>query len=73
MQSVGVRALTGWEVAVAPAPGMSNAQQAKVASRFVDHIIREGLSDDETLVEIDGIGKFRVQPKRDYNIVYLLR
>ncbi|QQN74131.1 hypothetical protein [Croceicoccus sp. YJ47] len=73
MQSVGVRALTGWEVAVAPAPGMSHAQQAKVATRFIDHIIRDGLSEDESGVEIDGMGKFRVQPRRDYNIVYLLR
>lgn len=71
MVSRGLTAISGYEVVVAPSDQMVRADQAKLAIRFIDHIVREGpLQSGETIDLVD-FGEVSLKFSDENQYIYL--
>lgn len=61
VRSVGLDVLVGQDVAVLPDEGLSPTDQARLAMRVMDFLVREGPVQQDQSVEVDGFGAINVQ------------
>ena len=73
VRSTGLDMLVGQDVAVHPAEGLRPADQARLAMRIMDFLVREGPIQQEQTVEVDGFGMVTVQIDPKQGIINLYR
>ncbi len=73
VRSVGLDVLVGQDVAVLPASGMSAADQARLAMRVMDFLVREGPVQQDQSVAVDGFGMVNMQIDPKEGIINLSR
>lgn len=73
VRSTGLDVLVGQEVAVIPAKDMSPADQARLAMRVMDFLVREGPVQQDQTVEVDGFGMVNMQIDPKEGVINLYR
>lgn len=73
VRSVGLDVLVGQDVAVLPASGMSAADQARLAMRVMDFLVREGPVQQDQSVAVDGFGMINMQIDPKEGVINLYR
>ncbi len=73
VRSAGLDVLVGQDVAVLPEDGMSAADQARLAMRVMDFLVREGPVQQDQSVEVDGFGTVNVQIDPEEGVINLYR
>lgn len=59
--SIGLSAVCGQEIEIAPDTQLSNADRARVAVRLIDHLARNGPIEASQAMEIEGFGRFTAE------------
>lgn len=69
--SVGLAAICGQELVVAPGSGLPTVEAARVAVRVIDDVVSNGPVNVASTVEIDGFGLFEIGPDENRKNIYL--
>lgn len=73
VRSVGLDLLVGQDVAVLPSDNMAPPDQARLAMRMMDFLVREGPVQADQTVEVDGFGAINVQIDANKGLLNLSR
>ncbi|MAF28912.1 MAG: hypothetical protein CL820_06695 [Croceicoccus sp.] len=73
MRSTGLEFLVGQEVAVLPGEGMEGRDQARLAIRMIDFLVREGPIQQDQTIDVDGFGPVHVQVDANKGHINLYR
>ena len=73
MVSEGLDLLAGQEVSVFPGQGMDVPDQARLAIRMIDFLVREGPIQQDQTIDVDGFGPVRVRVDANKGRINLYR